>query len=184
MIVLVLVKRFPSHLFAKTHTWLAALYLLLVFHSVVLTQFRYWGGPLGWVLATLMAAGSLSAVMVLAGQAGAGRRVAGMVEALVHYPELDVLETRVATLSGWPGHAAGQFTFVTSDRREGAHPFTIASGTSPRRWATTRAGFVVNCRLAHPSRSKAPMGVSASKTAGRDRSGWVRASGSHPSWRG
>jgi predicted ferric reductase len=32
---------------------------------------------------------------------------------------------------GWPGHAAGQFAFVTSDPREGAHPYTIASAWQP-----------------------------------------------------
>jgi predicted ferric reductase len=35
----------PYKLFAKTHTWMAALYLALVFHSVVLTQFSYWAQP-------------------------------------------------------------------------------------------------------------------------------------------
>ncbi|WP_425287451.1 hypothetical protein [Paramesorhizobium deserti] len=29
---------------------------------------------------------------------------------------------------GWPGHKPGQFAFATSDRSEGAHPYTIASG--------------------------------------------------------
>jgi predicted ferric reductase len=132
LLVLALVKRFPYHLFAKTHTWLAALYLLLAFHSVVLTKFEYWSQPLGWVLAVLIGCGSAAAVLVLAGRVGAGRKTAGTVESVVHYPGLDVLETRIATRPGWPGHAAGQFAFVTSDRREGAHPFTIASAWDAR----------------------------------------------------
>src|SRR5690606_2452643 len=31
----------------------------------------------------------------------------------------------------WQGHRAGQFAFVTFDRMEGAHPFTIASAPKP-----------------------------------------------------
>ena len=47
----------------------------------------------------------------------------------------------------WPGHAAGQFAFVTLHADEGAHPYTHLVGlgrrrshqpSSSRRWATTR----------------------------------------------
>jgi len=118
-IVLALVKRFPYHLFARTHKWIALAYLALVFHSVVLVKFGYWSQPIGWLLAALMGAGSVAALISLSGHIGAGRKVAGRVEALQYYPELDVLETRLTLEPGWPGHAAGQFAFVTSDRREG-----------------------------------------------------------------
>ena len=127
LLVLALIKRFPYRLFAKTHTWLAAIYLALVFHSVVLVKYAYWGQPVGWVLAPLMAAGSVAAVRVLLGRVGARRKVQGTITALRPYPELDVLESRVTLADGWPGHAAGQFAFVTTDPKEGAHPYTIAS---------------------------------------------------------
>lgn len=127
LIVLALVRRFPYHLFARTHKWIAAAYLVLVFHTVVLARFSYWNQPVGWALAALLAAGSFAAVVALLGRIGARRQVAGTVESLQYYPELDVLESRVALQAGWPGHAAGQFAFVTSDAREGAHPYTIAS---------------------------------------------------------
>lgn len=74
-----------------------------------------------------MGAGSVVAVVSLSGRIGAGRRVMGRIDALQHYPELDVLESRITREPGGPAHAAGQFAFVTSDRREGAHPYTIAS---------------------------------------------------------
>ena len=127
LLVLALVKRFPYHLFVKTHKWIALAYLALVFHSVVLARFDYWGQPVGWVLAGLMAAGCVAAVLALFGRIGAGRQVPGSIETLIHYPGLDVIESRIALGAGWPGHAAGQFAFVTSDRKEGAHPYTIAS---------------------------------------------------------
>lgn len=132
LIVLALVKRFPYHLFARTHKWIALAYLVLVFHSVVLVKFSYWAQPVGWLLAALMAGGSVAAVIVLLGRVGAGRQVNGNVETLIHYPTLDVIESRIALQPGWPGHAAGQFAFVTSDVREGAHPYTIASSWNER----------------------------------------------------
>lgn len=139
MLVLALVKRFPYRLFAKTHTLMAVLYLTLVFHSVVLTQFSYWNQPLGALMLPLMAAGTLAAIWVLAGRVGRHRQVAGRIVSLQHYPALDVLETTVALEPGWPGHAAGQFAFVASDRHEGAHPYTMASAWDPQ---TQRITFV------------------------------------------
>ncbi|MEY4749715.1 MAG: hypothetical protein RIQ60_1929 [Pseudomonadota bacterium] len=127
LMVLALVKRFPYHLFARTHKWIAVAWLVLAWHSAVLMKFSYWSQPVGWLVGLLLLAGSVAALLVLAGRVGGGRRVQGTVEALQHYPALDVLETRVQLAPGWPGHAAGQFAFVTADRREGAHPYTIAS---------------------------------------------------------
>ena len=127
LMVLALVKRFPYHLFVKTHKWLALAYLVLVYHSMVLTRFAYWQQPVGWVLALLMLAGTVAALFVLLGRTGAGRKVAGTIDALKYYPELRVLETTLKLAPGWAGHEAGQFAFVTSDRGEGAHPYTIAS---------------------------------------------------------
>jgi len=127
LIVLALLKRFPYHWFARTHRWIAVAYLMLVFHSLILTKFGYWRQPIGWLVAALVLGGSVAAVRVLLRRVGAGRQVGGTIETLVHYPGLDVIESRIALQPGWPGHAAGQFAFVTSDDREGAHPYTIAS---------------------------------------------------------
>lgn len=127
LLVLALVKRFPYHWFVKTHQWLALAYLALVYHSVVLTKFAYWSQPIGWVVAVLLIIGSVAAVLTLFGWIGTGRKTPGTIEELIHYPELDVLESRIALEPGWPGHAPGQFAFVTSDTKEGAHPYTIAS---------------------------------------------------------
>ncbi|ENO90004.1 ferredoxin reductase family protein [Thauera linaloolentis] len=131
LIVLALVKRFPYRLFARTHTLLAAGYLLLVFHSVILIEHDYWTQPIGIAMALLMAAGSLAACIGLAGRIGHGRRTGGRIAALTHYPEMHTLVTRIQLDEGWKGHEAGQFAFVTSDRREGAHPYTIASAWDP-----------------------------------------------------
>ncbi|NML15766.1 ferredoxin reductase family protein [Azohydromonas caseinilytica] len=132
LMVLALVKRFPYHLFRKTHKWLAVAYLALVYHAAVLVKFSYWRQPVGWLVAALLLGGSVAALRVLAGRVGAGRKVAGVIDALEYHPALRVLESRVALQPGWPGHAAGQFAFATSDPREGAHPYTIASAWNPQ----------------------------------------------------
>ena len=127
LIVLALIKSFPYRLFAKTHWLLAPIYLVLVFHSVILMKFDYWTQPIGIVTGVLMLAGVVAAVMSLFGLIGRGRRTSGTVTGVEYFPALQVLETRIELDEGWKGHQGGQFAFVTIDPAEGAHPFTIAS---------------------------------------------------------
>lgn len=127
LIALALIRVFPYRLFYKTHRLLAVAYLVLVFHAVVLLNFRDWASPLGGVMAVLLASGTFAAVVVLLRRIGAGRRVEGRIAALEYYPGVKALETVIDVSSGWPGHQAGQFAFAMSDATEGAHPYTIAS---------------------------------------------------------
>lgn len=128
LIALALIQRFPYRLFYKTHRLMAVAYLALVFHAVVLTKFDYWTTPVGWVLALLLAGGTVAAVIVLLRRVGAGRQVQGRIASIHYYPGVRALETEIEVPHGWPGHKAGQFAFATSDASEGAHPYTIASG--------------------------------------------------------
>ena len=127
LLVLALVQRFPYRLFQKTHKLLAAAYLVLVFHAVVCAKFSYWSQPVGWLMALLILGGGISAVLVLLNRVGESRKTRGTIESLVHYPDLRTIETSVKLQNGWRGHAAGQYAFVTFDKNEGAHPYTIAS---------------------------------------------------------
>ncbi|WP_186418738.1 ferric reductase-like transmembrane domain-containing protein [Bosea sp. CS1GBMeth4] len=127
LIGLALIRRFPYHLFFKTHRLLAFVYAALVFHAVVLLDFRDWTSPHGVVTALLLALGTYAAVIVLLRRVGAGRQVLGTIASLKHYPGVRVLEVEIEVPRGWPGHKPGQFAFATSDAREGAHPYTIAS---------------------------------------------------------
>ncbi|MEO8120107.1 MAG: ferric reductase-like transmembrane domain-containing protein [Rhodoferax sp.] len=149
LIALALIKRFPYHLFTKTHTWLAAIFGVLVYHSVVLTQIDYWSQPVGWVLALLMLGGTWAAMLALSGRIGARRRTPGKIESLIYYPELRVLEISMLLEPGWAGHQAGQFAFVTSSKREGAHPYTIASAWNPQ---DRRVVFITKALGDHTSR--------------------------------
>lgn len=130
LIALALIHRFPYRLFYKTHRLLAVAYLVLVFHGVVLMKFSYWSSPVGWLMAALLAYGAAAAVIVLLRRVGVNRQVNGAIASLTYYEGLRVLETAIDVPQGWPGHQAGQFAFVTSDEREGAHPYTIASAWS------------------------------------------------------
>jgi predicted ferric reductase len=139
LMVLALIKRFPYRWFAKTHQFIAVGYLVLVFHTVVLFKFSYWAQPLGLLMALLLTGGTVSAVLVLTRQVGARRKVAATVERSEVFPAIATLSTELTLAAGWPGHAAGQFAFVTVDRAEGAHPYTMASAWDP---ATRRIRFV------------------------------------------
>lgn len=127
LLLLALIKRFPYRWFYKTHRLLAVVYLLLVFHAVVLMKFSYWSVGLGPLMALLMMGGTAAALASLLSRLGAARRALGVIDELQHYPDTHVLKLGVQLGSHWPGHRAGQFAFVTCDPAEGAHPFTIAS---------------------------------------------------------
>jgi predicted ferric reductase len=128
LIILALVKRFPYRWFAKTHKLLAIVYLVLVFHTIVLMEFSSWSQPLGWLTVLLLLTGTISALLVLLNLVGISCRAQGTIESLEFYPEMQVLETEIKLNERWQGHKAGQFAFITLDKKEGRHPFTIASG--------------------------------------------------------
>ena len=125
--VLALWKRVPYHYFFRTHRLMALVYLMLVFHAVVLMPPEYWTAAIGPLLAVLMAGGSVAAVVSLFHRIGHARRAVGRVEYMKQYLGNAVLEVGVRCETKWPGHRAGQFAFVTFDPHEGAHPFTISS---------------------------------------------------------
>ncbi|MCW8842285.1 MAG: ferric reductase-like transmembrane domain-containing protein [Rhodobacteraceae bacterium] len=127
LIAFALIKRIPYRFFAKTHTLIAVVYLALVFHAVVLMDFDAWAQPVGIVTGVLMIGGVMAAFLALTRQIGRARRVEGKITALRQFPSMKVTEAEITVDAGWPGHDAGQFAFVTFDKAEGAHPFTIAS---------------------------------------------------------
>ena len=102
-------------------------YLFLVFHSVVLMKFTYWGEVIGPVMALLMIGGTVAAFVSLFRKVGFSRRAVGVIEELVRHPDNRVLKVALALRDRWSGHEAGQFAFVTFDPIEGPHPYTISS---------------------------------------------------------
>jgi predicted ferric reductase len=135
-----LVSRIPYRFFYATHRWMAACYLALLLHTIVLTTFAYWTSPLALVMLPLLGWGAWASVIVLRRRVGASRQVDGTIATLAYYPGVHALEVAIDIPTGWPGHAPGQFAFVTSNRSEGAHPYTMASAWQAD---TGRITFVV-----------------------------------------
>lgn len=126
MLVLTLWKRFPFKIWRYLHKVMPVMYLALAFHAAFLAPLDFWGQPVGALLALLIAAGAAASVQALAGWIGHRRQVDGVVETVCE-PGPGLTEVTCRLGEGWRGHRAGQFAFVTFDRLEGAHPFTIAS---------------------------------------------------------
>jgi len=120
-------RRLPYRSFFKTHRLMAVIYLLLAFHSVVLFSKLGWMSPIGWLMAALMAAGTIGAVVSLAGRTGHSHQHDGQLERIVRHDQDNMIEIHLKVDPGWPGHEPGQFAFLTFEASEGAHPFSISS---------------------------------------------------------
>lgn len=127
LIAIALIQRFPYRHFFRTHRWIALAYLVLVFHSVVLVEFPYWGQPVGWVTGLLLVAGTAAAGISLLRRIGVQRKAVGEIAEVGLLEGVQVYAVAIQLKDPWAGHDAGQFAFVTFDEREGAHPFTISS---------------------------------------------------------
>lgn len=126
-----LIKLIPYRFFAHVHTILAAVYLVLVFHAVVLTKFAYWSEPFGLLVGVSSIFGVIAAITVLLRRFGFGRHIAATVTDYAIDKANDVVRLTLKVTDKWAGHKSGQFAFVTLDKGEGAHPFTIASHWNP-----------------------------------------------------
>lgn len=126
MLLITLLRKFPYKYWRYLHRGMPVLYLLLAFHAAWLTPLQWWQQPIGVLMAILLFGGSIASGLSLTGRVGRRRQVRGMVTA-IKTPDRDVTEVTCHMGPAWPGHRAGQFAFVTFDRLEGAHPFTIAS---------------------------------------------------------
>ncbi len=165
LVLLSLWKRFPYKFWRHVHRAMPVLYLGLAFHAVVLAPAYWWRTPAGVVLAVLMAVGAVAAVVSLTGRIGRARQAAGDVVAVERVaPDVTAVTCR---LDGhWHGHRAGQFAFVTFDRAEGAHPFTIASADCGDRTVTFHikalgdytASLAERVQAGQPVRAEGPYG--------------------------
>jgi predicted ferric reductase len=126
MLVLTLWKRFPYNIWRYVHRAMPILYLVLVFHAALLAPLAWWQQPVGLLMVFLLTGGSIASILSLTGKIGQSRRVKGSILS-VSAPAAGIIEVKCQLEKKWQGHSAGQFAFVTFDKIEGAHPFTIAS---------------------------------------------------------
>jgi predicted ferric reductase len=127
LVAVALIKKIPHHIFAIMHRLVPLLFLVLVFHSVILMKQTYWAQAIGIVMMVVFVVGVVAALIALFRLIGARRKVAAIVIAKTAFPEVKTLLVDMQMEKGWPGHEPGQFAFVSSRTRWGAHPFTIAS---------------------------------------------------------
>jgi predicted ferric reductase len=111
LIVLALIKQFPYRYFLSRHRLLSIVYLVLVFHSIVLMKFIYWSKPLAWVMVLLFSGGTVAAVITLFRKVGRRRQVVGEIAGVKHHEDVRILEVNINTRDRWGGHKAGQFAF-------------------------------------------------------------------------
>ncbi|WP_240939156.1 ferric reductase-like transmembrane domain-containing protein [Diaphorobacter sp. HDW4A] len=112
-----------------THRAMPLIYLALVCHSIVLMPARVWLEPLGVLFASMFAVGSAAALVSLTDRIGRSRTFDARVESVTSAGAgkgQQPLELVCAMPRDWRGFRPGQFVFLTFDRVEGAHPFTIA----------------------------------------------------------
>lgn len=125
---LALWRRFPYHLFFRTHRLMAPLFLVLAFHAIVLTPAAYWNAPIGLLIIMVLAAAAVAAGMSIFARIGKTHRFTGEVTDFHFHDGNSVLDVGVKLTTAWPGHAGGQFAFLKFADSERAHPFTISSG--------------------------------------------------------
>lgn len=125
LVILALLRAVPYGFWRKLHKLFAPIYLMGVFHGLILIPTVLWRTPLGWALAVLLLAGVYAALASLQRKVGSLQRHAGTMTAVSPLPG-NMLEVR-CRVPRWPGHQAGQFALLRFDAGEGTHPFTIAS---------------------------------------------------------
>jgi predicted ferric reductase len=101
------------------------IYLMLALHSALLSPPAYWAQPIGMLMAALLLGGVFASIMSLTGMIGRHRQIDGSIASVDRVG--DVTEITCLLDAKWEHHRAGQFAFITFDKLEGAHPFTIAS---------------------------------------------------------
>ncbi len=126
MLAITLWKRFPYRAWRFLHQAMPVIYLALVFHAALLTPADYWAQPVGGLLVLLFGAGVYGSVLALTGRIGRSRQASATIT-IIEHPSPEVISVRCRINGAWRAHRPGQFAFITFDKTEGAHPFTIAS---------------------------------------------------------
>lgn len=134
MLAITLWRRFPYSLWRHLHRAMPVLYLMLAVHAALLAPPDYWTQPVGALLALGLAVGVVAAMISLAGLVGRQRQVEATVLAI--RSEGGITEITCRLDEQWRGHRPGQFAFISFDRLQGAHPFTIASADCGERTIT------------------------------------------------
>lgn len=124
-LVLTLWNKFSYKAWRRTHKVMPILYLMLVFHTIILSPVSYWTEPAGLFIALCSLVGTVCSIMALFGLIGKQRRFKGEI-IQVEKPTDEIINITCRLNGDW-AHKAGQYAFLTHNKFEGAHPFTICS---------------------------------------------------------
>ncbi len=126
IIVIALVKRIPYHWFRRSHKLLAATFLVLTFHAVILIPAHMWITPAGLLGAAAVAGGSIAALFSLFFAIGKPRRHQGTVKQVERFGGGLMA---VSCELGGEGlrHLPGQFSFARFEGTKDPHPFSMSS---------------------------------------------------------
>ena len=125
--LLILIKKVPYKQARQSHKLMSVVYLAIAYHSFILMDIEDWATPVGVMIALLLLLGSCAALISLFGKLGYGKKTYGKISELRNYKDNKVLAVTIKPTSPWAGHKPGQFAFATFDKKEVAHPFSIAS---------------------------------------------------------
>ena len=140
LVAVALIKKVPYHIFALTHRAVPVIFLVLVFHSIVLAKPDYWKQPVGWIFGLVSLVGSVAAIIALFRLIGARRKIGAKIVSKAYISDVKSLLVELQMDDGWKGHTPGQFAFVSLRKSWKVHPFTIASNWDPK---TKRISFIV-----------------------------------------
>ncbi|MFT6919241.1 MAG: putative ferric reductase [Cognaticolwellia sp.] len=93
----------------------------------ILMKVDYWDEAIAWLTVLLMIGGTVAGFLFLLRKIGVSRRSVGNINNINYHSDNRVLGLSINLENSWSGHQAGQFSFVTFDKAEGPHPFTISS---------------------------------------------------------
>ena len=127
MLVITLWQRFPYHIWRYAHKLMAAVYLILLFHAVVLMPTHWWAMPASWLIVIVGVIGAYCAGLALLGKVGKTQQYPGKIKQLRQLPS-QVLEVECALDKKWQ-HQPGQFAFVQFESMPEAHPFTLSNAS-------------------------------------------------------
>lgn len=127
LIIISLVKAVPYKHFKLIHKLGAVIALMAVAHSVYLVSSELTWTPFGIFNMLINAVAAVCLFISLFGKVGSTKKIVGEV-ASVHSLNESVLEVEIKTDPAFFNlYKSGMFAFITFDKSEGGHPFTIVS---------------------------------------------------------
>ena len=118
-------KFFRHRLFQITHTLIPYLYLLLIGHMLIFFNSNLWLTPIGIILAIITPLAAFASLLTIAGFNGKKNLVHTTLKAIT--PIESGIEITLQTQEDLHAFQAGQFAFVSFDKKERAHPFSLSS---------------------------------------------------------